>query len=122
MESTARNRSCGGTESVSDFEDPPFVAAAFKFRVQKRVENFPARFRRRGLAGQAKDIRAIMLPRQGGGLFVGHQRGADAGNFVCRDAHADAARAHQQAEFSLAGRHGFRDRLGKIRIIITRIL
>ena len=58
-----------------------------------------------------------MLAGQGGGLFVAHQRRADAGHFVGRHAHTDARGANQQPIIHPARQHRLAHRLGEIGVI-----
>src|ERR1700756_4045485 len=46
---------------------------------------------------------------------------ANAGNFVRRNAHADAAGANQNAQFRLVVRHALADQLREVRVIIRRL-
>ncbi len=104
------------------FVDAAFVASTLEFRADERVENFPAQFRRSIFAAEAENVRVVVLPRQRRALFIGDERGAHARHFVGGHAHANAARANEQAEFHLSRRNRLCHRPGKIGIIVARFL
>ena len=93
------------------------MAAAFKLRGQKGVQDFS------GLRGgsvaraQAEDIGVVMLAGKRGHVLVEDQRGAHAADLVGGHAHADARRANQKAEFAPLGRDQLSHRPGVIGVI-----
>ncbi len=110
------------SQAQFEFADAALVASALEFRVEEGVEDFFSRLHRRGFAGEAEHIDAVVLAHQCRGLHIGNKRGAHPGHLVGSDAHADAARADQQAEFRAACGHRLRRRPGEVRVVIARLL
>src|SRR5437899_12542473 len=100
-----------------NFVKTAFVAAVFKWGLQKCIDNFSRQFAIDSLAAEAKDIGVIMLAGQGRGFFIGNKRGANAGNLVGHDAHADARAADENAVIVFMLGDALRDRLAIKRVV-----
>ena len=93
------------------------MASAFEAGGKKRIDNSFGHLGIRPAAGEAEDIRIVMLTGQVGCLFVPDQRGARARDFVRCDAHADSGSADQYPKLMLAFRNAPSHGLGVIRIV-----
>ena len=108
---------CAGGLEAFHLADTPRVTASFEMRVEEGIDDVLGLFRSDEFPAQTQHVGVVVLPGQRRHFFVEHQRGAHAGNFIRRDAHADPGGAHEQAEVALLFGHRARHRLGEIRII-----
>ena len=76
---------------------------------------------RRDAGAEREDVGVVVLAREAGGLEVHHRRGADAGDLVGGERHADAGAADQDAAIEFAGRDRAPD-LGRVVGIVDRLV
>ena len=102
---------------LADLVDPSLVTATRKCRVEERLDDVERHGRGCGPRAQRKNVGVVVLAAQARHFGRDDRRGADAGNLVGGDGHADARAADEDAALVLARGHGAGNGRGEIRIV-----
>lgn len=100
-----------------DLVEPLLVTASVKRRGQKSPHNGFNGFGRGGSSPDRQDVGVVVLSGEAGGLFIPGEGGANAGDLVGRDLHADPAAADEDSGISLSPGDSPGDLLGEVRIV-----
>src|SRR3954468_6850810 len=102
---------------LADLVHAALVASAGKGRVQELLDNGPGLGIIEKARADGEDVGVVMFARESGFFLIRNVGGADAGNFVRGDGHADARAADEQSEVYLLRGDLFADFAGEVGII-----
>ena len=97
--------------------DAALMTPAFKFGVEKNVDQFTGKPCPDNAAAHAKDVGVIMKARIFCAEIIGTAGGANAVDFVCRHRNPDAGAAAENPEAPFVGKEFFASRLRNRRVI-----